>query len=243
MDLGRARSEMAAIAVRLAEAYPRTNEGSRVSVAPLRAGIVGEGNSAPGMRLLLGAVGLVFLVACVNVSSLVLGMALGRSRDFAVRAALGATRSRLMRGLFIESLLLAGAGGLLGIVLAIFGMRAVAALETVGIPLLDETRLDPQVIVFTALATLVAACLFGMLPALQASRDVGQALATGARSTHDWSRVRARGALVAVEIALAVSLLVGAALLGRSFLTLARTPLGIDPRGVRTQSPTLPAAT
>jgi putative ABC transport system permease protein len=241
VDLARARSEMAAIAMRLAEGYPRSNANSTISVAPLRDGIVGE-KVAPGMRLLFGAVGLVFLVACVNVSSLVLGLALGRSRDFAVRAALGATRSRLLRGLFVESLLLAGAGGLAGVGLAALGARAIAGLDTLGIPLLDETRLDPQVILFAALATFAAACLFGMLPALQASRDVSRALATGARSTHDRARVRARGALVAVEIALAVALLVGAGLLARSFLTLVRTDLGIDLRGVQTISLSLPTA-
>ncbi len=242
LSLASARSEMATIAVRLTEAYPRSNSGARVSVAPLRLGIVDE-DVTPGMRLLFGAVGVVFLVACVNVSSLVLGMALGRTRDFAVRAALGATRSRLMRGLALESLLLAGAGGATGLLLAFYGTRAVASLESVGIPLLNETRVDLPVVIFAALATLAAACLFGMLPALQASRDLGQALGAGGRTTSARARVRARGALVTVEIALAVALLIGAGLLARSFLGLSRTHLGLDARGVQTVSLSLPAAT
>ena len=105
--------------------------------------------------------------------------------------------------------------------------------------MLDEARLDAKVVVFAGVATLAAACVFGLLPALQASRDLNEALAGGTRSTPDRARVRARSILVAVEISLAVSLLVGAGVLGRSFLTLARTPLGIDPRGVQTVSVSL----
>ncbi len=237
-----ARADLAAIADRLAKQYPRTNEGSRVSVAPLRAGIVGD-EVAPGMRLLLGAVGLVFLVACVNVSSLVLGMALGRSREIAVRAALGASRFRLLRGLFVESVLLAGTGGLAGVMLAMIGTRLIAGLETAGIAMLDEARVDATVLLFAGVATLAAACLFGLLPALRASRDLNGALAAGTRTTHDRGRIRARSVLVAVEISLAVALLVAAGLLGRSFFGLLRTPLGIDPRGVQTVSVSLPTAT
>jgi len=232
-------AEMTAVAASVA-ANAQSKGDAGVSVAPLREGVVG-GGIASAMQLMLGAVALVFLVACVNVSSLVLGQALGRRRDFALRTALGASRGRLVRGLLAESFLLALAGGLFGVAIAAFGVRVIAALETAGIALLDETRLDPVVLGVTALVTMLAAVLFGLVPALHASKGLSSGLASStARSTGDRGRTRLRGALVAVEIAFAAALLIGAGLLGRSFWSLSKVELGFEPDGVQTLSISLP---
>ncbi|HEX5217488.1 MAG TPA: ABC transporter permease [Vicinamibacterales bacterium] len=232
-------SEMTAVAASVA-ANAKSRGDAGVSVAPLRDGVVGDG-IASGMQLMLGAVALVFLVACVNVSSLVLGQALGRRRDFALRTAIGASRGRLVRGLLAESILLALAGGLFGVAIAAFGVRVIAALDAAEIALLDETRLDPVALGVTALVTMLAAVLFGLVPALHASKGVASGLASStARSTGDRRRTRLRSVLVAVEIAFAAALLIGAGLLARSFWSLSKVNLGFEPRGVQTLSISLP---
>jgi predicted permease len=241
--LPQARVEMSVIAARLAVAYPRTNHNAQASVVSLRAAIVGD-TVDTAMRLLFGAAGLVLLVACVNVASLVLGAALGRSRDLAVRAALGASRTRLVRGLLAESVVLASAGGVIGVGLALFGARVLAGLDSAGIPLLDQARIDPQALAFAAAATAASAVLFGVLPAWQASgRDASATLAiSSTRATGSAGRTRLRSLLVTAEIALAVALFVGAGLLARSFWSLTRVNLGFDTARVQTFSLSLPAS-
>jgi predicted permease len=233
VSLAAAGERMRAVSAHLAEAYPNDRRLTS-SVQGLRESLVG--NIRPAMRVLLGAVALVFLVGCVNVSSLTLGSAFGRSRDLAVRAALGASRARLVRSLFVENVLLSCAGGVAGLALAGAAVRGMASFDSAGIPLLDHTRLDGWTMVYTGAITATAALLFGAMPAWRASGGdvIGILRAGGARATSDAGARRLRGGLVAVEIALAVTLLVGAGLLARSFLSLMRVDLGLDASRVHT---------
>ena len=234
-----AGAEMVAIGARLANAYPKSSAHSAVSLLHLRQAMVGD--VQPALRLLFGAVGLVFLVACVNVASLVLGSAMTRRRDLAVRAALGAGRGRLVRGLFVESSILALLGGLTGLAIAAAGVRLIAAADRTDIALLKGTRIDAAVLTFTALATGAAAVLFGAWPAWQASRRDGAPHLSGAGArTGGRDASRARNVLVSAEIAMAVALLVGAGLLGRSFLGLIHVPLGMDLDHLQTAAVSLP---
>ena len=199
----------------------------------------------PALLVLLGAVGFVMLIVCVNVANLILTRALGRTREMAIRSALGAGRVRLVRGVLVESLVLAGAGGLAGLALAVWGSQAIAALQDgLGIPLLSETRVDSVVVLFIAGMSIAAALLFGTLPAWHtAALDVSRRIREdSANATGDRSRQRVRGVLIVAETALAVVLLVGAGLLLRSFMRMASVELGFDPRGVQTFSLSLPDA-
>lgn len=237
--LSTARTEMAGVAGRAASAYPRTNKDARISVVPLRQAIVGE-EAPAAMRLVFSAVAGLLLIACVNVASLLLGQALGRSRDVAVRVALGASRARIMRTLLVESAVIALAGGLAGLALAAVGARSIAALTAVSIPWLDQTRLDPAVLVFAGALTMASTCLFGLVPAWQASRRAASRDLGSTRVSEDRSRTRLRSALVVAEISLAAALFVGAGLLARSFLALSRVNPGVDVAGVQTASVSLP---
>jgi predicted permease len=240
--LDAAQVEFRAIARQLAADYPRTNEGSTVSVHPLRTAIVS--NTRPALRVLSAAVALVLLVACVNVAALALGFSLGRSRDLAIRAALGASRRRLARALFVESLLLAAAGGTVGLALAMWCARIVAAAPVSGVPLLAETRIDAIVAGFAGLVSMVAAVVFGTLPAWQATRtDLASPLRLAAgRATPDTQRQRLRAMLLVVEVAMAVALLAGAGLLGRTWLRLTAVDLGFDADRVQTMAFSMPGA-
>lgn len=244
VPLEQAREEMRGVGIRLAEAYPNSNRNSRISVHEMRSALVGEVRTA--MLLLLGAVGFVLLIVCVNVANLVLTRALGRTREMAVRMALGAGRVRLVRGVLVESLMLALGGGIAGLVLAMWASQGISALERgLGIPLLDETRVDGVVVAFTMGVSLVAAILFGSLPAWHTSSigDVaGRIREESGTATGDRHRHRLRGMLIVAETALAVVLLVGAGLLLRSFLQLSSVELGFDPVRVQTFNISLPDA-
>jgi putative ABC transport system permease protein len=239
-----ARSDLAQVVQRLGETYPRTNGNNSVHIVGLRDALVGQ--VRPAMLMLLGAVGFVLLIVCVNVASLALTRAVGRTRELAVRAALGAGRARLINGLLAESVMLAMAGGLAGLVLAIWATQAIAALDAgLGIPLLDQTRVDGTVMVFTLAVSALAAVLFGTLPAWHASgtADVARRVREDAGTlTANRDRQRLRGGLIVAETALAVVLLIGAGLLMRSFLEMASVDLGFDPARVQTFSISLPDA-
>jgi putative ABC transport system permease protein len=244
VSLQQATSDVSAIVLRLAAAYPDTNRNKRAAVHTFREALVGD--VRPALLMLLGAVGFVLLIVCANVANLVLTRALGRTREMAIRTALGAGRLRLVRGVLVESVMLALAGGVAGLAFAVWATRGIAALQRgLAIPLLEETRVDPVVVAFTAGVSIAAALFFGMLPAWHTS-SLGQ-LAQRIRedsgnSTGDRKRQRVRGLLIVTETAVAVVLLVGAGLLLQSFVRMTAVELGIDPRGVHTFSISLPQA-
>ena len=237
-----ARQDMRRVAARLAEAYPRTNRETSASVHPLREALVG--GMRRSMFVLLGAVGLVLLIVCVNIASLVLIRAVGRGRELAVRAAIGAGRASLFRSVLIESVLLGVGGGALGLVLAYWATGAIAALDpSVGVPMINQTRLDTTVIGFTLLVSVVAAVVFGTMPAWQAtsiSDVLSRIREEGGSTTSDPKRQRIRSFLIVAETTLAVVLLVGAGLLGRSFARLLAVDLGFDSASIQTFRVTLP---
>lgn len=237
-----ARAQMRTIAVRLAQLYPRTNRDNSASVHPLRESLVGSVRQS--MFVLLGAVGLVLLIVCVNIASLVLIRGVSRGREMAVRVAVGAGRFSLFRGLLIESLVLGVAGGMAGLVLAYWATTAIASLDpSIGVPLLNQTRLDVVVVAFAFGVAVLAAVLFGTMPAWQATSitDVVSRIREEAGSTtSDPKRQRTRGLLIVAETTLAVVLLVGAGLLTRSFVRLLAVDLGFSAEAVQTFSIGLP---
>jgi len=244
VTLERAEGELRQIAARIADAYPSTNREGSADVILLREAMVGS--VRPAMRILLGAVALVLLIACTNVASLTLVRGLGREHEFAICTALGADRLRLARALLVESLALAALGGGVGLVLATWLSHLIAQVRSAGIPLLDQTTLDGPVLAFAAGASLLTGLLFGMFPAWQAASLAGlsQRLRDEGRGTSGGrARLRTRNTMVVVQTALAVLLLAGAGLLMRSFVRLQSVDPGFDPDGVLTFGVSLPDAT
>ena len=243
VTLEQANAGLRAIAARLAAAHPRTNEGESAVALSLREALVGDLETA--LVVMLGAVGFVLLVACANVASLLLTRAVGRGRELAVRTALGAGRGRIVRQLLVESLILALAGGAAGLLLAAWGVDALVAMRPEALATVGEVALDRTVLLFTLGVTMASALVFGLLPAVMASRRIelasglrdGGAGAIGARGAQ-----RVRGLLVVAEVSLAVVLLAGAGLLVRSFQRLTSVDPGFDPAGVLTFNVGLPEA-
>jgi predicted permease len=199
-------------------------------------------STRPALLVLLGAVGLVLLIACVNLANLQLARAASRERELAVRAALGASPSRIARQLLSESLLLSGMGGLLGLLLAAVTVPALVSLAPGNASLPKTVSLDGTVLVFTLGLSVLTGLLFGLLPAWQASRSAprNQIQVSAWRATSGPARVRTRWWLVVSEVALAIILLIGAALLVKSIALLTRVEPGIDPRNVLTMKLSLP---
>ena len=225
VTLGQARAELATIASRLARQYPDSNKG-RNFVAALMRPPVDEVRST--FWLLLGAVTLVLLIACVNVASLLLARAVSRERELAMRVALGASRGRLIRQCLTESGVLALCGGVLGVLLAALGIRPFVMLWPGVLPRAEEVQLDWRVLLFAMGVSLFSGLLFGLAPALRApSRNLEQTLRAGARSLAGGSR-RLHGGFVISEIALAVVLLVAAGMLGRTLLRQSALDPGVD---------------
>jgi putative ABC transport system permease protein len=227
-----ARDEMSAIAAGLASEHPRTNQDTGVTLVPLPEQIVGH--VRPALLVLLGAVGLVLVIACANVANLLLARGAERQKELAIRAALGAGRIRLVRQLLTESLTLALLGGIGGILLASWGIDAILALSPSNLPRIDEVSIDGRVIGFAFAASMLTALAFGLAPAIQFSRpELQQFLKEGGRtSTAGFGRRRLRHALVISEIAIALMLLVGAGLLVRSFIRLLQVDPGFTPDNV-----------
>ena len=233
-----AQAELDVLSPRFAARLPELHTGWRQEANPLLESMVGR--VKPVLQALLGAVALVLLTACANVASMLLARGAARQRELAIRTALGSGRARIVRQLLTEALLLALAGGALGVLLAAWGVDGLLALAPRDIPRLDEVRLDGPVLLFTLGVATAAGIVAGLLPALQASRpDLVEALKDGAAGAT--SRGRARSALVVAEIALALVLVVGAGLMIRSLKRLLDVPTGLaDPAAVLTAELILP---
>lgn len=228
VSLAQAQSEMRTIAARLAKAYPKTNGKISVGVAPLGADMVRRVRTA--MLVLLGAVGLVLLIACANVANLLLARAAGRSREVAIRLAMGAGRTRIVRELLVESILLAVLGCALGLMLGVWTRDLLVSFAPKNIPRLNTAMLDARVLGFTGVLATLTVFLFGMLPAWQVSGvHPNAALKSGERSTGTSAVMRWRSVLMAAEVAFALMLLVGGALLWKSFVRVTGVDLGFQP--------------
>ena len=218
VSIEQGQADLSRIMQNLAATYPQTNKGNGAKVSPLKARIIGD--IGPFLWLLLGAVGFVLLIACVNVSNLLLARSTGRTREFAIRAALGAGQWRLFRQTLTESILLSLIGGGLGLLVASWGTHAAVAVLPTTLPRASEIALDSRVLIFAVGVSLFAGILAGVAPAIKASRwRLSETLKEGGRGASG-VRGRAHGALVAVEMALAVVLLIGAGLMIRSLAVL-----------------------
>jgi putative ABC transport system permease protein len=231
VGIDEAREEMGMLARRLAATYEGTGEGRSAVVTPLADHILGQ--TRPALLVLLAAVALVLLIACVNVAGLLLVQGIAREREIALRLALGARRWRIAREHLAESLLLALLGGAAGLLLAPWGVEALTRLAPADVPRLDEIAVDARVLAFTAGVALLTAVLCGLVPALRAGRaDINETLKEGARGATDRGGRRLRSLLLASQVALSVLVLVVAGLLARSFHRLQRVDLGFEPRQV-----------
>lgn len=225
VTLERARGDMNRIAAQLSTEYPATNAEVGAHVDRLDDTIVGD--SARALLLLLGAVGMVLLIACTNVANLMLTRTARRSREFALRAALGARRNRVIRQVLTESLLVATAGGLAGAMLASWGVATIRALSPSSLPRIAEMRVDGRALAFTFAAVVITTFIFGLVPALRAAQpNASDELRSGGRAVGSERQHRLRALFVITEVALAMILLVGAGLLVRSFVSVVRADRG-----------------
>ena len=237
-----AAAEMKGIAARLEQQYPDTDASRGINIVGAQDDMVST--LRPTLLILLGAVGFVLLIACANVANLLLARASRRGREIALRVALGASRARIVRQLLTESLVLSLAGGALGLLVAVWGVRLISSFVPADIPRFSETGLDPTVLAFTLAASVLTGLVFGLAPALSASKlDLNESLKEGGRSaTGGRARNRVRSLLIVSEVALSLVLLVGAGLLIKSFLKLRNTDPGFNPENVLTASISLPSA-
>ena len=235
-----ARAEMNAIMTELGREHPDFDSGWTVLVVPLYTEVVGADRQL--LLVLLGAVGMVLLIACANIANLLLAKAAARQREIAVRMAMGAPRFRVVRQLLTESLLIAFMGGALGLAVAVGGVKVLVSLLPTNFPRAADIHVNGEVFAFTLAVSLVTGILFGLAPALQASRtDPKQGLQQGGRtSTSSRSQGRLRNALIIAEVSLACVLLIAAGLMLRSFLNLAELNPGFRRQHVLTASISLP---
>ncbi len=233
VTISQAQAELDTIAARLATQFPETNRGWNQKLEPLHSVVVG--NVRPAFFVLIGAVALVLLIACANIASLILARNTVRRREIAIRTALGAGRFRLVRQLLTESLVLALAGGVAGIFVATAGVELLKQLGPQSLPRLEEANVNGVVLAFTFAMAIFTGLLFGLGPALKASRrDLTQSLKEGGSSGHSRAKHRAHNTLVVAEVALSLVVLIASGLLLNSFWRLMRAPLGFDPANVLT---------
>jgi len=240
VTIQQARSDMARVTAQLAEAYPDADKGIGATLFPLKEIMVGNVRSL--LLVLLAAVGFVLLIACVNVANLMMARAMGRDREFAVRAALGAGRGRIVRQLLTESMLLALAGGGFGLMLAAWGTTVALRHLPAGLPRASEVGMDWKVLVFTAGVVLLCGILFGLVPALRISKpNLQDTLKEGGRGSGG-GKQRAQGVFVVAEMAMALVLLIAAGLMIRSLNALWSVDPGFDSHNVLTFGVALPTS-
>jgi predicted permease len=240
VSLQQAKADMDVVSRDLAVAFPDSNKGVGVTLVPMKEDIVG--NVRPFLLVLLAAVGFLLLIACANVANLLLARATRRSREFAVRAALGAGHTRIVRQLLTENAVLAILGGTLGLLIAFGATRAALQVLPGSLPRAGEVSLDGRVLLFTLALSLFAAIIFGLCPAIRSSRiDLQEVLRESGRGSSG-ARHRLQGAFVAGEIAMALVLLIGAGLMLRSLAALWRVNPGYQPNGAITFSVSMPSS-
>jgi predicted permease len=238
VTIEQARADMAGVTRNLEQAFPDADKGITAKLTPLKEQMVGHVRSF--LLVLLAAVGFVLLIACVNVANLLLARSTSRTREFAVRAALGASQGRVVRQLLTESTALALAGGSLSLLVAAWGTRAAVRILPAALPRAEQVGLDAHVLIFTAAVSLLAGVLFGLTPALKVSRpDLREALKQGGRGAGG-ARHRTQSVFVVAEMALALVLLIGAGLTIRSLSKLWSVNPGFDPHHVLTFGLSLP---
>ena len=237
-----AQADLNTIAARLQEQYPKSNAGWGAKVTPLLDVTVGK--IRPALRVLLGAVALVLLIACANVANLLLARATTRQKEIAIRTALGASRARLFRQLLTESMVLSLAGGALGLVFAFWGVKLIVSISPDSIPRAQQIGIDGYVLGFSLLVSVLTGIVFGTLPALHASKpDLNEALKETARTSSGGKSPRiARNLLVIFEVAVSFALLVSAGLLIRSFIRVRDVNPGFSAQNLVTMQMTLPQA-
>jgi predicted permease len=240
VTLQQAKADMDGVAQNLALAYPEADKAVGITLVAMKEDIVG--NVQPFLIVLLAAVGFLLLIACANVANLLLARSMGRAQEFAIRAALGASHGRVIRQLLTESIVLAGLGGALGLLLAFWSTKAVLGALPGALPRANEVSLDSHVLLFSMALSLFAGIVFGLAPALKTSRvDLQEILKESGRGLSG-ARHRLQGVFVAVEVAMALVLLVGAGLMVRSLAALWRVNPGFNPSHAITFNLSLPAA-
>ena len=239
VTVAQAQAEMDEVARNLAVAYPEADAGHSIKLVSMKEDLVG--NVQPLLFVLLAAVGFLMLIACANVANLLLARSVARSREFAIRSALGAGQARMIRQLLTESILLSAVGGAFGLLLAYCGMNTLLKALPAALPRSNEVSLDSRVMLFTLVLSLVTGVIFGLAPALKATRtNLQEVLRQSGRGSSGF-RHRLQGTFVAVEIALALVLLVGAGLMVRTLSALWRVDPGFNPSHAITFSLAMPA--
>jgi putative ABC transport system permease protein len=241
VTLEQARSEMNSIAASLEEQYPNFNKNWGVNLVPIHEQLAGE--IRPALLVLLGAVGFVLLIACANVANLLLARAAARQKEMAIRSAMGAGRMRIVSQLLTESLLLAGLGGVTGLALAYWGTRLLISMSPKDLLGIDSIGLDYRLLGFTLAVSLITGVIFGLAPAIQASRtNLNNPLKEGGRSAATSGSKRLRNIFVVTEIAMAIVLLVGSGLMIRSVMQLQSVSPGFNPDNLLTVKMLLPGS-
>jgi putative ABC transport system permease protein len=240
VSLQEAQTEMSGIASRTEQDHPDTNMGHGVKLVALHDLIVGDTKSV--LIILMAAVALVLLIACANVANLLIARAASRQREISIRLAVGASRLRLIRQLLTESIVLALLGGGLGLILAVWGIKVLAAVSPNNAPRLNEVNLDARIVIFTLIVSLITAVLFGLVPALQTTKpDIAVTLKEGERAPSGGRRRhRIRNLIIISEVALTLVLLIGAGLLIRSFVRLLNVDAGFNAGNLLTTDIFLP---